>query len=268
MPAAAHAADDFRTWSGAIDDVLRIERLAFRRAIVLHQVDSTQEEARRRAAVPGDLIIAASQNAGRGRLGRRWHDERGEGVAITAVLDPFAPEHQPRASIAAAVAAALAIESALHQQVGIKWPNDIIAMHGTSPRKLAGILIEQDHRIAAIGIGVNVLQARWPAELRDRAISLRQLSCSASRLDVIIAIIGSLDRALAMRNDQLAEHFTRRNALSGQDATFQVDGEVIGGRVLRIDPMRGLAVLTDAGERWLPAATTTVIEWPRGRSRT
>jgi BirA family biotin operon repressor/biotin-[acetyl-CoA-carboxylase] ligase len=257
----AGAIDEVRRWSEAIDAELRRETRHFRRAIVLEETDSTQEEARRREAAPGDVIIAARQRAGRGRLGRRWHDEHGEGVAMTAVIDPVPAEHQARLSIAAAVAASLAVESLLHTTVGIKWPNDIIVSRDSALRKLAGILIEQDDRIAVIGIGINVLQTQWPDDLRHRATSLHLLGCGASRLDVIIALIGQLDHALDLADDRLVEHFSARDVLRGRKVTLLVDGDVIEGRILRIDPMRELVVRCHEGERHAPVATTSVVHW-------
>jgi len=35
--------------------------------------------------------------------------------------------------------------------------------------------------------------------------------------------------------------------------------------VVSIDPMHGLMVRTDTGERFLPAASTSVAEWGRAR---
>ena len=55
----------------------------------------------------------------------------------------------------------------------IKLPNDI-QLHG---RKVAGVLVEMRAQqkaahVAVVGIGVNVNQSDFPAELQERATSL------------------------------------------------------------------------------------------------
>lgn len=257
-------------WPGRIE--LRLREIAgpLQRITVLRETDSTQDAARRLGARPGDVIAAWRQVAGRGRLGRTWADTAEHGVALTCVVQRQPPE---RLAIAAAVGTAMAAESILNRPVGIKWPNDIVlappAMAAAAPPdatarrgKLAGILIEQSDQVALIGIGMNVSQRAWPAELALRAVSLAQAGGGADvdRLDVVLALVEHLTRALACSDDQLAKHFRQRDVLVGCQAAFRLGERTIQGTVMRIDPMRGLLVDSSGqGEMWLPAAMTSVI---------
>src|SRR5215469_7185850 len=68
-------------------------RLLGRNLYHFYDVDSTNLFAARllahaRKLPEGTAIIAESQTAGRGRLGRAWHSERGPGIYLSMVLFP------------------------------------------------------------------------------------------------------------------------------------------------------------------------------------
>jgi BirA family biotin operon repressor/biotin-[acetyl-CoA-carboxylase] ligase len=125
------------------------------------EIDSTNEEARRRA-VAGDVgpcwLVTDVQTAGRGRLGRQWSSPQGN-LFATALL-PY-----PRPAAEATVvpfAAGLAVVDAARStgvdatSLKLKWPNDVLA----DGAKLSGILIEtgllHGKLWMAAGFGVNV----------------------------------------------------------------------------------------------------------------
>lgn len=176
---------------------------------------------------------------------------------MTFVVEPEAPE---RLAIASAIAAARAIEAMTGVGAGIKWPNDLIL----EDHKVGGILIERDDQRALIGIGINVAQSRWPAELADIAVSLLQCGCQVDRLVLLTALVRSLQDAIGLEEGPLAEAFARRDVLIGSQGTFLCRGELVAGRVLGVDPLQGLRVQTAEGrEKWLPAAVTSVQRWAR-----
>jgi BirA family transcriptional regulator, biotin operon repressor / biotin---[acetyl-CoA-carboxylase] ligase len=125
------------------------------------EIDSTNEEARRRAS-DGDAgpswLVTDVQTAGRGRLGRQWSSPKGN-LFATALLS------YPRPASEATVvpfAAGLAVVDAARMagvdvsSLGLKWPNDVLA----GQAKLSGILIEtgllHGKLWMAAGFGVNV----------------------------------------------------------------------------------------------------------------
>jgi BirA family biotin operon repressor/biotin-[acetyl-CoA-carboxylase] ligase len=225
----------------------------FHSVYVVDETPSTQSTAREIDAKPGTIVSTLRQSAGRGRMGRAWADTARDGLAVTFVLEPGRPE---RLAIVTAVATACGVEAVLGGRavVGIKWPNDVLV----DGRKIAGVLIEQDRDRALIGIGINVRQRSWPDELADRAVSLRQLALEIERVDVATALADELAAAWHVDDNELRDAFGARDVLTGTVATFRRGGMVVTGRVLDLDPMQGLAVETDNGRVWLPAATTTV----------
>jgi BirA family biotin operon repressor/biotin-[acetyl-CoA-carboxylase] ligase len=145
----------------------------------LTEVDSTNEEARRRAQAgePGPLwITAAKQTAGRGRRGRVWTAPPGN-LSATLLLRPNRPAGEcAQLSFAAALAVSdLLFARATGGAIALKWPNDVLA----KGRKIAGILLESEsgsHGVAAwlaIGIGINL--AAHPDEIDFPATSLKAL---------------------------------------------------------------------------------------------
>jgi BirA family biotin operon repressor/biotin-[acetyl-CoA-carboxylase] ligase len=148
---------------------------------VFDELDSTNEEARRRAAAgeAGPLwILAARQSAGRGRRGRVWVSPPGN-LAATLLLRPGRPAAEcAQLSFVAAIAAADLI-AAHTGDVTVKWPNDVLA----GGRKIAGILLEaetpqgQATPWLAIGIGVNL--AHFPPDTEFPATALAALGTRA-----------------------------------------------------------------------------------------
>lgn len=243
----------FAHWPRRLEAICA-ETTLVRRAIALEETLSTQDAPETRAAPIGTLVTAWRQTAGRGRFGRQWSDTATAGVAATFVVDVQAAE---RLALSAAVAAAEAAESALGAAVGIKWPNDVVC----GGRKLAGVLIETSGARALVGIGINVSQGAFEGELAARATSLAMLGAQADRLDVLCALISALDRALVASDSALVEQFHARDALRGTRALFATPAGPVEGEVRSVDPMRGLVVRTDGGERFLPAQSTSVAEW-------
>lgn len=123
----------------------------------LDEVDSTNEEARRRAlaGAAGPLwITAARQSAGRGRRGRAWAMLPGN-LAATLLLRPDGGAAAQLSFAAALAVADMAAHFAPGAAVTVKWPNDVLL----DGRKLAGILLETGEAPApwlAVGIGVNL----------------------------------------------------------------------------------------------------------------
>ncbi len=140
------------------------------------QIDSTNEEARRRAASgqTGPVWIAArAQSAGRGRLGRDWHSPPGN-LFVTAL---FPVPEGVHGALRIPFATALAVRDVCagcipEADVRLKWPNDV----RVGGRKLAGILVEAGQADGqywlAVGIGLNVCSA--PERLGQPATSLVQ----------------------------------------------------------------------------------------------
>ncbi len=140
------------------------------RRVALEAVDSTNEEAKRRAEAgeaEGLAVTALRQTAGRGRRGRAWQSPEGN-LFVSMLLRPSRP---PAEAATLSFLSSLAMAEAVEQvapQLGsgltCKWPNDLL-LNGA---KLCGILLESRNRPASdaagggvdyliIGIGVNLV---------------------------------------------------------------------------------------------------------------
>ena len=161
---------------------------------------STQDELRRLAdsgAPEGTVVVTDHQTRGRGRQGRAWLDEPGANLLVSVLLRPPIPAAQvPRLSLLAALAAADGLTAATGVTVGICWPNDLQVRE----RKVAGILAEAaatGDRVshATLGIGINVNQTEFAADLSRPATSLAlEAGRQLDREMLLEALLASLDR--------------------------------------------------------------------------
>lgn len=144
-------------------------------------IDSTNNRARSLAeagAAEWTVVLAGSQTAGRGRMGKSFYSPAGGGIYMSMVVRPQCDVlHANMLTIAAAAAVAESIEAICGVEARIKWVNDLFV--GT--RKVCGILTEasvgveeQRLRYAVVGIGINVAPppGGFPAELTDVATSI------------------------------------------------------------------------------------------------
>jgi len=254
--------DDITMWRAALEEMI-VESLPnglVDRVVVLESVESTQDECDARSdGQPGLCVAALTQVAGRGRLGRVWIDERGEGVAMSVGVHRQSPQ---RLSIASGLAVCLAVERLGLESARIRWPNDVMV----EGRKLAGVLVEVRGDVAIVGIGVNVLQRDWPTDIATVAMSLRQVGITSTRLDVARELLVRLDAALEWSDDTLASAFRSRDVMRGSVCTFRHGQQCVTGRVMDVDPMFELVVeQPDGAVITLSAQSTSLISIDQAR---
>lgn len=189
---------------------------------VLAEIPSTNTALKERAAQDaaiGTTLIAARQTGGRGRLGRQFHSPEG-GLYLSTLIAPT-----DTATCCAAVAAARAIESLCDAKIDIKWVNDLY-LNG---RKVAGILAEgvlsPDGALTAVvlGIGINVGEMTFPAELQSIATSLGNEGFAVVREDLAAAFLNALTDVLT--DPTAMEEYRRRNLVLGRQVTVVQGGE-------------------------------------------
>ncbi|OIV38592.1 biotin--[acetyl-CoA-carboxylase] ligase [Mangrovactinospora gilvigrisea] len=119
-------------------------------------------ERARGGAAEGAVLVAESQSAGRGRLGRTWSAPPRSGLHVSVLLrpgtgaDPVAPERWGWLPLLAGAAAAEALSAVSGADVRLKWPNDLLVAVDGEDRKTGGILAEAAGPAVVVGIGVNV----------------------------------------------------------------------------------------------------------------
>lgn len=112
--------------------------------------------------VPGRVVVADHQSAGRGRMTRTWSAPPGSALAVSAVLPlPADPRRWGWVPLLVGLAAHRAL-GATGARVGLKWPNDVLARPSDDRPwgKLAGILCatttHADAPVVVAGVGTNV----------------------------------------------------------------------------------------------------------------
>ena len=155
-------------------------KLFAKNIIHFHEIESTNEEAKRIAEKghpEGTLVIAETQTAGKGRMGRHWQSPPSTGLWTSIILKPSIPlRDAPQLALLTAAALQTALAEEFNIKAKIKWPNDLLADN----KKICGILTEmkgEPDRISYIvnGVGINVNQEQedFAGELADKAVSLK-----------------------------------------------------------------------------------------------
>ncbi len=203
----------------------------------------------------GTLAICERQTQGKGRLSRTWETaEAGEGLATSLLLRPKLPPAQiPLLTLAAAVAAADAIE-AMGIAPGIKWPNDVVI----GKRKCVGILCEmvtdpQGSPCVVVGVGFNVNQMAFPAEIAHKATSLRMQSGKpVDRRKLLQAYLSAMEKAVQSLTEKglsgIIEPYIARSVTLGSRVEVIGTRERFTGTAKAIDDTGALMVVDDDGQ--------------------
>jgi len=232
--------------------------LGWRQLDVVEETGSTNADLLARAAsgvdVAGAVLIAEHQTAGRGRQGRGWSaSPRAQitmSVGVSVVDVPAAGWGWLPLATGVAVADAVApLLEAAGVQLGLKWPNDVLAGDG----KLAGILAEVAKPVVVIGLGLNVTQA--PEEVEGPgATSLLDLGVPApDRGRLVASVLRELGgRIVAWRlargaDWQLAADYRARSLTIGTRVRAQLPGgKELVGTASAVDDQGRLCVETGA----------------------
>lgn len=233
------------------------------------ELDSTSTELQRRSGDAPDLsvVLAETQSAGRGRRGRSWLSPPGLNLYLSclkrfdggfAVLQGL--------SLALGVIVLRALEALGIAEVGLKWPNDLLAGQG----KLGGILVElsgeyQGPCAAVIGIGLNL---RLTDALREQAGQPSQDLASlnggvppdrnAVAAALIQALVEGLDTFEREGFEGFAEAYRRHDLLLGK--ALRLTGAVgeLEGVGAGVDLGGALLLETGEGLRRIDSADVSV----------
>ena len=224
-------------------------------------VDSTNSEAERQLANGKEapfIILAQSQTAGRGRLGRKWHSSDKGNIYLSLALRPFIlPERLKPFTLWMGLALCRYIDDNLGIKLGLKWPNDILSPDG---KKIAGILTEarldaDSVRDLIFGLGLNISpQQDFPSELKTIASSLAhatgdQLDVNSLTAGIIKNIFNSWEEFKENAwVDSFKKDWPRYDILTGKVVTIQLRGEPVTGLVEGIDEVGCLKIKTSDGK--------------------
>jgi BirA family biotin operon repressor/biotin-[acetyl-CoA-carboxylase] ligase len=208
-------------------------------------IDSTSERLRS-AAAPGpermSVVLAEYQTGGRGRRGRRWLSPYGSGLCLSV---SWCFSVVPPALSALSLAAGVAIHRALAvfepADLGLKWPNDIIA----GRRKLGGLLVDVEGESqgpikVVIGVGINIdvsegLDNELANEVGLPPTGLRELISSGdvSRNTVAASVINELHAVLVEFSrsgfETFVDEWQRYDSLRGEPVSVRIGARTHDG---------------------------------------
>ena len=230
---------------------------------------STNDDARalaRGGAPEGTVVLASSQAAGRGRLGRTWVSPEG-GAYLSLVLRP---QVAPGEVASLALAIGLGIARGLSEHVGVgtmlKWPNDV----HLSGRKVSGILLEmaaETDRVdwVVVGIGINVrrsedMPALGAAACLDDAVPGLRIAPAVAA--VLEGVAGTYAQWVAEGFGSMRDEYQRRSSLIGRDVVIRdMSGSVrTSGSVFGVDDEGRLLIAGLSGVEAVAAGEVTLRE--------
>ncbi|MCX5687763.1 MAG: biotin--[acetyl-CoA-carboxylase] ligase [Candidatus Omnitrophica bacterium] len=143
----------------------------------------------------GSIVIAESQTAGRGRMGRKWTSPKSKGAYFSVILRPnILPKEVPGITLFSALSVAKTIRETLSLDAFIKWPNDVLI----DSQKICGVLTEMNAEtdkinFVIIGIGININTKK--EDLPKGATSImEELGRELSRIEAVRGIFKNLDK--------------------------------------------------------------------------
>ena len=207
-------------------------------------------QAAQSGAAHGSVWIADEQTAGRGRSNHSWHSPAGDGLYVSVLLRPqMALVDALWLSLASALAVQAAVATVTSLAPDIRWPNDILI----GSRKCGGILVETSAvasqpdaqamlRYAVLGVGINVNQQSFPAELEAIATSLRRESGRTwAREPILIEFLRALNQEIASLEAELCGICIETKLLE----RFAASSSWVRGKYVSVDEAGGYTGVTD-----------------------
>jgi BirA family biotin operon repressor/biotin-[acetyl-CoA-carboxylase] ligase len=234
-------------------DLQRVERTGSTNADLL---------AAARAGAGEQALVADVQDAGRGRLERRWEAPAGASLLLSVLVRPPFPARGPHLlATAMGLAAVESLEHLAGLRLGLKWPNDVVAP-GAGPdgadAKLGGLLAElgtgEGGDAVVVGIGVNLAWADvgFPPELVATATAVDLLGAEVARDDLVVELLSRFDAwcsglgAPAGCEALMAQYSARCVTLGRQVRVELPVGELVG-TASALDASGALVVRDDGG---------------------
>lgn len=204
----------------------------FPRVDFYEQIDSTNTQAKRLLLEKNchelhkTVVVAASQTAGKGRLGRHFYSPAKTGIYFSIIFAPQNGFDTATLTAHAAVGICRAIKNTFGIETKIKWVNDIFL----NDSKVCGILTEGTANLetgkidaAIIGIGINIkTSSEIPEEILKTAGSIlsdgKSYNRSAFLAECITEVLKILEGDEKSKKDSIKEYRGRSN-LIGKEIT-------------------------------------------------
>lgn len=194
------------------------------RTLRFSRVASTQSTARDlaiRGAPEGTAVVAGTQRAGRGRLGRRWLSPEG-GLYLSFILRPSKGNTIQTLPLLASLAVAQAVRSTTGLPALVRWPNDVTI----SGKKVSGVLAESSMlgdsvSYVVVGIGIN-------CSSRARSLSNRGLAATTLEAELGKPLaVGEVEEAVLSRFEELYASWREGRPLKTGGGLFSTPGRMV-----------------------------------------
>lgn len=210
--------------------------------IYLEKTMSTNEYIKENAASFShlDAVYTLCQTNGRGRLGRTW--SANGGIALSVFVNHT--EKPMLIPIYAAVALYNTLIKSGIKNLGIKWPNDILA----GGKKLCGILCEGINGGVIIGVGINNKQTEesFIKEGLPYATSVRILGYRGLNEGEFVKLyLEELENAFNLTSDKLISLFSDACVNIGKQVKVIKNGQEIIAKAIKVSSQGGLMVEID-----------------------
>ena len=218
---------------------------------------STQDiaaEMARGGATEGTLVIAETQENGRGRKGRSWVSFPKGGIYLSLILKPnLMPSQVVQIPLIAGVAMTKAIRETVSLKPMIKWPNDIII----GKKKVGGILTEMSSEIdgvnyvvLGVGLNVNMPTSVFSEDIFDIATSLIfECGKNTSRTKLVQGFLCGFEliytKFLVHGFGSVRDEWKELNNTIGSQVKISGNGKDIEGEAIDIDADGFLLVRKD-----------------------
>lgn len=202
------------------------------------------------------LFVAREQTTGRGRSGRVWYSPPHLGLYLSMAIPGFDIIFEDACYWNFASAAVL-YDFCIKQSipVRVKWPNDLVTQSG----KLAGVLVEWLVKGAKsqgiiIGIGINVKKENPSNDHKFPRVSLEELGCNLSVIEVFRALVPMLARTYhrwlsGNLTSQMHEWFTLWGWVPGSRIQVRRGNTTTTGSLVRIGATGTIEVEFDSTTR-------------------
>ncbi len=225
-----------------------------KKIIFLPQCHSTNTElvarSRELTCPEGMIVYTDYQKSGKGQRGNEWIADPGKNILMSVLLHPrfLTPKEQYFLNLIVGLAIVDVVkEYVLHDEVSLKWPNDIFI----KDKKVAGVLIESSFRggsleSSVVGVGLNVNQRNF--EL-PTATSMNVVNPESVDLDREIVLENLLLRLefwyLKLKNgakDDIRNAYHSLLMWRGEERRFKSELEEFEGEIVGINEYGKLSI--------------------------
>ncbi len=234
----------------------------------LASTNATAFDLARAGAAHGTAVLAESQTAGVGRLGRPWVMPPHHNLACSVILDapallahaswiPLATGLALRDAVQQAAAAGTATGDAAGPAWSLKWPNDVLC----AGKKTGGVLCEHaghgsPRPVCVVGFGVNVNSRAedFPRAIRPFVTSLSEATQQRHDRNALLAAMlnhleGWYDRLESGHLDAVRRAYAASCGTLGRNVRVScLDGQAVRGTAIDIGS-DGALLISTAQER-------------------